>query len=264
MKRLNLSSVLIIGAMAVAAARYTGLFANSEGWRITGPVWDWIVALSGVGMAVLEGVATWWMWNAWAETQPSRERNVLAAFMVASGAALLVMVAPYVQASSNGLRVSQVLSTPAMWVWSTANAIAPLLVMAGVGLAEKLRTVIAGQQAQPAVDIQALRDALREEWRADIAQIERKRPLQAVQVNVHNDTNAPQIATSNPQPAPLQLSEPDADLQVAISELSGVSLVDAVAQLQERGYSKAAIATALGKPAYAISPSRISKTEVLP
>lgn len=218
-KSISLSSVLIVGAMVVAAPRYVGLFANSEGWRITGMVWDWVVALSGVGMALLEGVATWWMWNAWAETQPSKARNALGGFMVASGTTLLVMVAPYVAASSSGLRVSQVLGLSAMWVWSIANALAPILVMAGVGLAEKLRATPQAQPMQHAIDVQVLRD----EMDAKLAAFARNQTLHAVQVNVGGVQQDLQPSTPHEVVhAPAQLS-------------SGMTFEQGVAQLKAQG-----------------------------
>ena len=65
------------------------------------------------------------------------------------------------------------------------------------------------------------------------------------------------------QDTPLQLASLATPLQAAIAELKGVRLVEAVDQLVVQGFTKTAIASALGKPAYALAHSRMSKTEVL-
>lgn len=168
MKQSKLSMLLIIGATLVAAVRYVGLFANSEGWRIEGWLWDWTVALSGLGMSVLEGVATWYMWQAWSRAQKNADRNLLTGIMVASGITLLVMVSPYIQASSNKQMVSDVLQGSAMWVWSVANALALTLVMAGVGMCDKLASVDARQAQGEATDVEQVVGAMLANFEAKI------------------------------------------------------------------------------------------------
>ena len=168
MKRRNLSLLLIVGATMVASVRYVGLFANSEGWRIEGLLWQWLVAVSGLGMSFLEGIATWYMWQSWSKAPNSQDRNTLARVMVASSVALLVMVAPYIQASSGKKVVSDVLSDGAMWVWSVANALAPILVMVGIGMAEKLAATDAQQAHREAGEAEQVLGAMLANFEAKI------------------------------------------------------------------------------------------------
>jgi len=151
----RISRWLIIGAMLVAATRYVGVFAHSEGWLIAGDVWQWLVALSGLGMAVLEGVAVWYCWQAWSNAKPNRERDILLLLIIAMFITLALMVAPYTYSASHKELTVTALSDWLQVVWAVAVSVAPLVVMAAAGLAEKLRPVDA-QDAQGEVDVAAL------------------------------------------------------------------------------------------------------------
>lgn len=151
MNESRISRWLIIGAMLVAATRYVGVFAHSEGWLIAGDVWQWLVALSGLGMAVLEGVAVWYCWQAWSNAKASRERDILLLLIIAMFITLALMVAPYTYSASHKQLTVTALGDWLQVVWSVAVSIAPLVVMAASGLAEKLRPVDA-QDAQGEVD----------------------------------------------------------------------------------------------------------------
>jgi hypothetical protein len=139
MNESKISRSLIIGAMLVAATRYVGVFAHSEGWQIAGDVWQWLVALSGLGMAVLEGVAVWYCWQAWSNAKPSGERNFLLWLIVAMFITLGVMVVPYTYAASHKKLTVEALGDWLQVLWSVAVSVAPLVVMAAAGLADKLR-----------------------------------------------------------------------------------------------------------------------------
>lgn len=124
-----------------------------------------------------------------------------------------------------------------------------------------------------AFDPAALSQTLRSEWRAELAAFAASRPTQAVQVNFQQPATqqpAPLAAATqeqvDEQPAadePLQLAGPDASLQVAIAELQGRPLIEALPLLQERGFSKAAIAAAIGRQPYQLAPSKLKPTEIL-
>lgn len=151
----KISRSLIIGAMLVAATRYVGVFAHSEGWMIAGDVWQWLVALSGLGMAILEGIAVWYCWQAWSNAQPNTERNFLMCLIVAMFVTLGVMVAPYTYAASHKKLTVDALNDWLQVLWSVAVSVAPLIVMAAAGLAEKLLPV-STQDAQGEADSTAL------------------------------------------------------------------------------------------------------------
>ena len=144
----NPALLLMLGATIVAVSRYIVVFAHTERFQIAGPVWQWFTALSGIGMALLEGFAVWFCWNSWSKAPASRERNVLIALIVGMFATLTGAVAPTIYATSQGLTVVDVLPSFWLWMWTLCVTVAPLLVMAASGLADKLRG--------PAVSVKAL------------------------------------------------------------------------------------------------------------
>lgn len=138
MNEVRISRYLIIGAMLVAAPRYIGVNAHAEGWLIAGPVWRWVVALSGLGMAVLEGVAVWYCWQKWGDAKPGQMRNVLLSLIAAMLIVFGFTIAPYTYAASEEHLVNFAVSDWLRVVWAVSVSIAPLIVMAASGLAEKI------------------------------------------------------------------------------------------------------------------------------
>ena len=155
MNESRISRWLIIGAMLVAAPRYIGVNAHAEGWLIGGPVWRWVVALSGLGMAVLEGVAVWYCWQKWGSAKPGTMRNVLLGLIAAMLVAFAFAVGPYTYAASDGKLVKDAVSEWLRVVWAQSVSMAPFVVMAASGLAEMIGTVDA-QDAQGEADPAAL------------------------------------------------------------------------------------------------------------
>lgn len=167
----RISRWLIIGAMLVAAPRYVGVNAHAEGWLIGGDVWRWVVALSGLGMAVLEGVAVWYCWQRWGDAQPGPKRNVLMALIATMLVTLALMVAPYTYAASEVALVTASVSPGLHAIWSIAVSIAPLVVMAASGLAEKTLPVEAQQAQGEAGDVQQVVAAMLNNYEAKIGNL---------------------------------------------------------------------------------------------
>jgi len=133
--------VLTLGAGAVAVVRYVGVALHAEGSPVHGWLWDAVNGASGAGMAVLEAVGIWHAWEAWSTAQPSRNRSMLMALIVAMFASLVTMTTPYVFSASQQNQTAKTLAQlapVALWVWSLAVAAAPLLVMASAGMADTL------------------------------------------------------------------------------------------------------------------------------
>lgn len=151
MNESRISRWLIIGAMLVAAPRYIGVNAHAEGWLIGGSVWQWVVALSGLGMAVLEGVAVWYCWQKWGSAKDGPMRNVLLGLIVAMLVAFAFAVGPYTYAASDGKLVKDAVSEWLRVVWAQSVSIAPFVVMAASGLAEMIGAVDA-QEAHSEAD----------------------------------------------------------------------------------------------------------------
>lgn len=178
------SKWLMLGAGAVAIVRYIGVFLHAEGGAVHGWLWDVVNGASGAGMAVLEAVGIWHTFEAWAAAQPGRMRDTLMGLIVAMFASLALMVTPYVFAASQQAKTAVTLVTlsgAALWVWSFAVTVAPLLVMAAAGLADTLmRASTSAQEAQYRADnvelvsqsVHGAVDALKSEFQpiAEIAQ----------------------------------------------------------------------------------------------
>lgn len=151
MNESRISRWLIIGAMLVAAPRYVGVNANAENWLIVGHVWQWVVALSGLGMAVLEGVAVWYCWQKWGSAKSGPMRNVLLGMIVSMLVAFAFAVGPYTYAASDGKLVKDAVSEWLRVVWAGSVSVAPFFVMAASGLAEMISPVDA-QEAHSEAD----------------------------------------------------------------------------------------------------------------
>jgi hypothetical protein len=137
--RAILPLILMVGAMVVASPRYVGLFANQEGARLDTPFFVTAVYFSGLGMAILEGIAIWYMFTCWSTTEKrNTERKMLLVLICTTFVDLAVMATPYIDAASRKMLVSEVLPEGWLWLWSLATAIAAPLIMGAVGLAESL------------------------------------------------------------------------------------------------------------------------------
>lgn len=149
----------------------------------------------------------------------------------------------------------------------------PSVAMAGVTL---IKFVDAGRTQRPATgspdeqgarfDPSELLQTLRGEWRADLAQFAQSRPTQAVQVNFQHPASpqvAPVAELADEQGPHLQIAGPDESLQVALAELQGRPLIEALPMLTAKGFTKAAVAAAIGKQPYELAPSKLKASEVL-
>lgn len=214
---------LIIGAMIVAAPRYVGVNAHAEGWLIAGDVWRWVVALSGLGMAVLEGVAVWYCWQRWGEAQPSPKRNVLMGLIVTMLVTLLLMVAPYTFAASE---VALVTAVSAFWlhvVWSIAVSAAPVAVMTAVGLADTMPPVDAPQAQGEAQDTRVVSQTVIGEISAVKTEFLQAQPItQPAPILVEPAVMPSATVTANERAAQYLLQNPTANSEQVAQHL-GVS-----------------------------------------
>lgn len=170
------SKWLMIGAGAVAIVRYIGLFLHAEGGAVHGWLWDVVNGASGAGMAVLEAIGIWHCWSAWAVAQPGRMRNTLMLLIIGIFASITVMVAPYVYSASQVGATSATLvalSPFALWMWAMAVTVAPLLIMAGAGLADTLAngSVNAQQSQGGAVEVEQVVAAMLSNYEAKIGNL---------------------------------------------------------------------------------------------
>jgi hypothetical protein len=104
---------------------------------------------------------------------------------------------------------------------------------------------------------------------AKLAEFAQRHPTQAVQVNFQQPAGQQAqplqgvADVADVQAEPLQLASPVDDLQIALAELQGRPLVEALPVLTARGFSKSAVAAAIGKQPYELAPSKLKATELL-
>ncbi len=149
----------------------------------------------------------------------------------------------------------------------------PSVAMAGVTLIKfvdakrgQVMAPTAQERAGEAFDPAQVLQALETRMDAKLAEFAQRHPTQAVQVNVQGPTSA-QVQPLQPlaelQAEPLQIVAPAASLQVALAELQGRPLVEALPVLTARGFSKASVAAAIGKQPYELAPSKLKVGELL-
>lgn len=148
--RENPSLFLTLASTLVAVSRYMVVFAFTERFHISGEVWNWFNACSGIGMALLEGFAVWFCWNSWSRARPSGERNILLVLILAMFLSLTGAVAPAMQATTKGVGIDEVMPGDFLWLWTIAVTTAPFLVMAASGMADKLRKEALLPESEPA------------------------------------------------------------------------------------------------------------------
>lgn len=213
--------VMIVCVAIVDAPRIIDSYIGLHGDKVHWELWPTVHGLTGLGMACIAGLSIAQCLSALAPgraTQTeSSTRNLLMALTVAAIVALgLQVLPPILGAPADGLwRV----------VWAVSAVASPLLVVAATPVAHTLEQAQTAQPAQPVVNIEALRS----EWRADIARSERKQTLHAVQVNVHG---AQVEAQESAQAHDVTVSKPVAQLAEPAQgrKVDPVRLADLLAQ----------------------------------
>lgn len=140
-------------AVVTATPRWVAALLAAEGLRIPpewGTWWLPLSALMSAGMAVVEGWAFAYVFQAW-RNQGDRKSDRLLWLALLSAALFVIVLAPYVAASVSGATVSAVLSAPwALWLWSSAVAASTIAIVAAVGFAQReSRARSSGAQAKP-------------------------------------------------------------------------------------------------------------------
>ena len=140
MKLPSRADIIKFAAVATAIPRWVVALMASEGlvlpieWR---QLWVVFSALAATGMAIVEGIAFAYVFNAW-----KRERNPTTAgrmlmLAVVSAVLFVVLLTPSIVASVEGVVLGQVLSDWMMWLWGAVVAASTIAIVASVGYAEK-------------------------------------------------------------------------------------------------------------------------------
>lgn len=138
--RITTADAIKVAAVATAIPRWVGALLAAEGFAI--PVaWlgGWVIfsAICGAGMAIVEGLAFAYVFNAW-RNESGRRANVLFVFAVLSGIVFTLVGAPYIAAQVRELRVADVLQNDAAWwLWSASVFASTILILISVGYAQR-------------------------------------------------------------------------------------------------------------------------------
>jgi hypothetical protein len=134
--------IITICAVITAMPRWIGALLASEGfavpedWR---PWWIVASAIFNAAMAITEGVAFAYVFNAW-RNQRDRNSDKLFWLALASGLVFIIVLAPFIaaQTRASGTPLSAMLSNDyALWLWSSAVAASTIVIVASVGYAQK-------------------------------------------------------------------------------------------------------------------------------
>lgn len=155
-KRDLTADIIKICAVVTAMPRWVGALLAAEGIIIPEEWRGWWIVASAIfnaGMAVTEGLAFAYVFNAW-RNQRDKNADRLLWLAVVSGATFVIVLAPFIAAQVKSVTLAGMLSEDwALWVWSASVAASTIVIVASVGYAQK-RTVIApakqGAKAEPA------------------------------------------------------------------------------------------------------------------
>lgn len=134
------ADVIKIAAVATAMPRWVAALLVAEGFVVPETWLAWWVPLSALlsaGMAIVEGLAFAYVFNAWREQSNSRATRLLA-LAVISGTVFTLVLAPYIAAQVKHQALGDVLGNGILWwLWSAGVAASTILIVASVGYAQK-------------------------------------------------------------------------------------------------------------------------------
>lgn len=134
------ANLIKIAAVITASPRWVGALLAAEGlampdsWRIW---WLPLSALLSAGMALVEGLAFSFVFNAW-RVQKDKSADRLLWLALLSAVVFIAVLAPFIAAQVRGEALSIVLGTGwALWAWSASVAASTIVIVASVGYAQK-------------------------------------------------------------------------------------------------------------------------------
>lgn len=138
--KVNSADIIKVAAVVTAMPRWVGALLTAEGLAMPASWLDWWLPVSAIfaaAMAVVEGWAFAYVFNAWRNQRDKRANRLLWLAML-SACAFIVVLAPYIAAQVRGEPLRAVLSVgPALWLWSIAVAASTITIVASVGYAQK-------------------------------------------------------------------------------------------------------------------------------
>ena len=139
-KRDTTALIITICAVITAMPRWIGALLAAEGFVIPADWLGWWIVASAIfnaAMAVTEGLAFAYVFNAW-RTQRDKSADRLLWFAAASGLTFVIVLAPFIAAQVRASTLASMLShDAALWIWSAAVAASTIVIVASVGYAQK-------------------------------------------------------------------------------------------------------------------------------
>jgi hypothetical protein len=155
MKRIDQADIIKLSAVVTATPRWVGALMAAEGLNVPDTWlswWIWLSLFLNAAMAVVEGLAFAYVFNAW-RNQKDRASNRLLWFAAISAAVFIIVLAPFIAAQVRDAPMHQVLGDDwLLWLWSAAVAASTITIVASVGYAQKQpreRPAKGGKSEQP-------------------------------------------------------------------------------------------------------------------
>lgn len=150
MPRVDQADAIKVAAVVTAMPRWIGALLAAEGFAIPQDwLWIWVPAsaLFGAAMALVEGLAFAYVFNAW-RNQTDKRSNRLLWLALLSAAIFVIVLAPYIAAQVRSDSLSAILANDfALYAWSAAVAASTIAIVASVGYAQRMpRRTQASQQ----------------------------------------------------------------------------------------------------------------------
>jgi hypothetical protein len=129
-----------LAAVATATPRWVAALLLAEGFTVP-PEWLWwwvpLAALLNAGMAITEGLAFAYIFAAWKRAN-GRQAGALFALACLSAVSFVGILAPYVAGAAVGATLAHMLGEAwAAWLWGVCVASSTMVIVAGVGYAQK-------------------------------------------------------------------------------------------------------------------------------
>jgi hypothetical protein len=137
------ANIIKVAAVITAIPRWVIALLSADG-LIMPDTWHsgWVVfsALSSVGMAIVEGVAFAYVFNAWRSCKQIGQGRVLVGLAAISAALFVALLTPSIAANVRGLTLGAwVTNDIALMVWAGVVAGSTISIVASIGYAEKTR-----------------------------------------------------------------------------------------------------------------------------
>lgn len=134
--------IITVCAVVTAMPRWIGALLASEGFAVPEEWRPWWIVASTVfnaAMAVTEGVAFAYVFNAW-RNQKDKSSDKLLWLALASGVVFVIVLAPFIAAQTRASETplaGMLANDYALWLWSAAVAASTIVIVASVGYAQK-------------------------------------------------------------------------------------------------------------------------------